>query len=502
MSISPDAGGDQNLLKIAAARVIACERMPYLSTAIFSMVPVKVEGLGTFASDAKWRLYWDPAKTAEWDVQKLAGVLLHEVGHCLRGHADRFTALNEPHQRHMIFNIAGDALINVDLRDQNIPLPDGAVYVENLPGAGREMSAEQIYRLLIEKALESCTCADKGQKSDGDSNDASDANSGDGEGQESGEQQGDGSGSESGEQQGNGGGQQPGSGDGEQQGNGSGCGHDHADEQGQGSGTDPNCPVHGNHGIPEGWDCGSAADGIKRDYEKEGDKVDAGVDSDRADLIRQKVAVEIAQHSKNRGDVPAGLERWAKELLDPVVDWRRELSSIVRRTFASVAGLRDYTYRRPSRRQAAMKATGQGVLLPAMRQPQPPQVAIVIDTSGSMSDEMLSWALTETQGVLRSLGSSERTVRVFSCDAQSGSAQRIRRASDINLTGGGGTDMRVGIEAAMQSQPAPDAVVVISDGYTPWPQEPLRNATLIVALTDEGAMRDVPEFARKVLVTR
>jgi len=115
---------------------------------------------------------------------------------------------------------------------------------------------------------------------------------------------------------------------------------------------------------------------------------------------------------------------------------------------------------------------------------------------------MLSWALTETQGVLRSLGSTERTVRVFSCDAHSGAAQRIRRVSDINLTGGGGTDMRVGIEAAMQSQPAPDAVVVISDGYTPWPTEPLRNATLIVALTDEGAARDVPEFARKVLVTR
>jgi hypothetical protein len=55
----------------------------------------------------------------------------------------------------------------------------------------------------------------------------------------------------------------------------------------------------------------------------------------------------------------------------------------------------------------------------------------------------------------------------------------------------------------MESHPTPDAVVVISDGYTPWPSEPLaKGATLIVALTDEGAARDVPEFARKVLVTR
>jgi hypothetical protein len=77
------------------------------------------------------------------------------------------------------------------------------------------------------------------------------------------------------------------------------------------------------HGTPKGWDCGSGADGIARDYEIEGDKVDAGIDSDRADIIRQKVATEIANHSKNRGNVPAGLERWAKEILDPTVDWRR-----------------------------------------------------------------------------------------------------------------------------------------------------------------------------------
>lgn len=472
-NIAFDGGGDKTLLKLAAARVVASDRMPYLSTAMFAMVPVRVEGLGTFASDDRWRLYYDPKKVEEWSVDQIAGVLLHEVNHCIRGHATRFKSLNEPMRFSRLFNIAGDALINGDLRDDHISLPEAAVFIEHLEGATREMSAEHIYNLLRQKVEEHCTCSNSqaGEKSDEQNQDS---NSGSGEQGENGEQ-----------------GNQPSSGS--QQG-------DKQEGQEGSKGSDPNCPVHGN-GIPEGWDCGSASDGIRRDYEAEGDKVDAGVDDDRADLIRQQTAVEIQNHSRNRGNVPAGLARWAKELLEPVVDWRRELASLVRRTFASVAGLRDYTYARPSRRHAAMKQSGQEIILPAMRQPNPPKVAIVIDTSGSMSDDMLAWALSETQGVLRSLGASGRQVRVISCDADA-STQRVTNVSQVKLQGGGGTDMRVGIEAAMNGKEKPDAIVVLTDGYTPWPDAPLKGTTLIVGLTDEDASRSVPSWARTVVVSR
>lgn len=483
---------DKVLLRLHAARVVASEKQPYLSTALFAMVPVKVDGLGTLASDDKWRLYYDPIKLLEWPVDQLAGVLLHEVGHCIRGHADRFKAMNENRNLNRIFNIAGDSVINADLRDDRIALPEGAVYVDSMNetygiDATREMSAEQIYILLREKiedmAQQMCTCGDQQDQQDSQDGQAEQGSQGQqGEGQN--------------DQQGQGSGQNDGEGAGDQQGQGS-AGQSQNGGNSTGSGqSDPNCPVHGH-----GWDCGSAADGIRRDYEAEGDKVDAGVDGDRGDLIRQQVAVEITNHVRNRGNVPAGYARWAKELLEPTVDWRRELSSIVRRTFAQVAGLRDYTYQRPSRRDSAMKLNNSGIVLPAMRQPNPPRVAIVIDTSGSMSDDMLTWALTETQGVLRSLGSSGRQVRVISCDAKA-SSQRVTQVSQVKLQGGGGTDMRVGIEEAMSGREKPDAVVLITDGYTPYPDEPLKGATLIVALTDEGASEKVPVWARKVLVTQ
>ncbi len=473
-------------LRLNAARVLASEKQPYLSLALFSMVPVVVPNLGTMASDDKWRLYYDPITIMEWSVEQLAGVLLHEVGHCIRGHSERFqNMIGEPKQYAKIFNIAGDSVINADLKDANIGLPEGAVYVDTLVEQGydvaRTMSAEQIYQVIKTKAeSEACTCGSSSENSEEGQSQADDSSEGNSSSNNS-EKPEDGSGedkkgAESSDSQST---------------------PDASKGEGSSSGTDPNCPVHG---TPKGWDCGSGADGIARDYEIEGDKVDSGIDSDRADIIRQKVATEIANHSKNRGNVPAGLERWAKEILEPTVDWRRELSSIIRRSFAQVAGLRDYTYSRPSRRDAAMRSTGQSIVLPAMRQPAPPKVSIVIDTSGSMSDSMLSWALSETQGVLRSLGSNGRNVKVISCDAKA-TIQRVSKISQVSLSGGGGTDMRVGIDAAMKDREKPDVIIVLTDGYTPWHDEPLKGTTLIVGLTDENGKNQVPEWARVVSIT-
>src|SRR5437764_1272375 len=52
---------------------------------------------------------------------------------------------------------------------------------------------------------------------------------------------------------------------------------------------------------------------------------------------------------------------------------------------------------------------------------------------------------------------------------------------DVQLTGGGGTDMRVGITAATRARPAPHVIVVLTDGDTPWPDEPTR-ARLVCAV--------------------
>ena len=483
-------------LRLNAAKVIANDRWPYLAGVIFAMVPVAKPGLDTFASDRNWRMYYDPAKVMEWDVENVAAAIIHEAGHCIRAHGDRFAESGDPHKYARLANIAGDVLINHDIREDGGTLPEGVVYLEDLRDkmgldVSVDMTTEQIYTLLRERA-ETCTCPSSGGKSDDQSSGSGDDSDQDGN------QDGSGSGDDNGDQDGN----QDGSGSGDDNGT-----------------PDPNCPVHGQHSHGAGddcdsrscgqgpgiddltdWDCGSAADGDPRDYEIDGEKVDNGVDEERAEVLRRQTAKAIKEHIKTQGTVPAGWERFADELLNPVVDWRKELASSVRRKIATLAGVKDFTYSRPSRRAASMRARGSGIVLPAMRQPEPPAVAIVLDTSGSMSDDEIAWALTETKGVLRSMSSVRQGISVISCDASATSKNNVRNLADVEVVGGGGTDMRVGIEAAMQQKLKPEIIIVLTDGGTPWPERPVKGAQLIVGLTHEAERDRVPTWAKIVSI--
>ena len=58
----------------------------------------------------------------------------------------------------------------------------------------------------------------------------------------------------------------------------------------------------------------------------------------------------------------------------------------------------------------------------------------------------------------------------------------VRRARDVKLAGGGGTDLRPGLAAATAARPRPDVVVVLTDGYTPWPSSAPPGAAVVAAL--------------------
>jgi hypothetical protein len=240
---------------------------------------------------------------------------------------------------------------------------------------------------------------------------------------------------------------------------------------------------------PAPVDCGSGCDGQPRPW----DCGRPGLSEIGRRLLSQDIARRIREHQRRRGDVPEGWQRWADDVLEPVVNWRRQLAAAVRRGAADVAGRVDFTYRRPSRRAAAVP----DIVLPSLRQPLP-QVAMVLDTSGSMSDDMLAQALGEVSGVLRSLGLARRNLRVICCDAQAYDYQRILDAREVRLLGGGGTDMGAGLAAAAALRPRPDLAVVLTDGHTPWPSRPPDGVRVVVGLMDESGR--APDWATTVLV--
>jgi predicted metal-dependent peptidase len=207
--------------------------------------------------------------------------------------------------------------------------------------------------------------------------------------------------------------------------------------------------------------CGSGAHGQPMPWESTDAPRVSGVE---AAAIRRQTAQAVQARTKSRGTVPAGWRRWADEVLEPVVDWRRALAGAVREAASWAAGAVDYTYQRPSRRSAAVPR----VVLPSLRRPMA-RVAVVVDTSGSMGDDELRAVLAELAGVLRTVGIGRERVAVLSCDADVHNVRRVASVGEIVLEGGGGTDMRVGIEHALRAPQKPNIVVVFTDGYTPWP---------------------------------
>ncbi|PPK93386.1 putative metallopeptidase-like protein [Kineococcus xinjiangensis] len=704
-------------LRLAAGRARACDLMPYLSDALYAVKAVPTTAIPTAGIDPRWRMHYNPEFVLTLDVAEVVGVWLHEVGHPLRGHHERFEALAEPQERHPLFNQAGDCAINDDLRAAGIRLPAlKAWYPERVPGAGPGMTAEQIYRLLVAgpagrrlaAASPSLLLLPAALRHDhgvptrvlGHTREAfltglasvvlrgpdGAARTGEGgspatgpvtvhdertvsfdlrvrlpAGEHTVEVTCGGTGASAvlevtaptialrpdhlprrrGEREKvvvagretrftaasvvevlDAGGA-PGAAPGVVPGVVSNVAHVSAtyltfdlgpvpdgaylvrvgdggevvqavlpvglphldlspgrlpsgyavpapvalvgddvtldatstvDLLDPAAGTAPLAGATGRPTVagpgvlnveltrslpdgrylvvvttageravatltvgadrPEGTaplpataghdDCGSGAGGPRRPWEGDSGGRDAAgnddgsVDAGRAELIRRQTAQNVLEHARSRGSVPAGLQRWAESTLTPVVDWRRELASVTRRVSAHVAGMRDYSYARPSRRSSSTP----GVVLPAMRQPRPPRAAEVVDTSASVTDEMLSRVHAETEAIIRRCHGAG--VQVIACDAAAGRARLVRRMRDLTMVGGGGTDMRVGIAAAAALRPRVDLVIVATDGDTPWPEDPPPenpDATYVALLLD-GDREGVPRWMRRIVVER
>jgi predicted metal-dependent peptidase len=218
-------------------------------------------------------------------------------------------------------------------------------------------------------------------------------------------------------------------------------------------------------------DCGSGAHGERRFWELPGDDESEGgvpgVDRLKAELVRREVARRIDETSLFAGDVTPAWRRWARATLAPKVDYMATIRHVVRRALReSTLGRYDRTYRRPHRRQACYGE----FLMPSFHQPRP-RPGFLIDTSSSMEDSQLGRALAELGGLTRQLGYGADVV-VACCDAAVRDIRKVFSARQVELYGGGGTDMGVGLRAFIDRKHDPiDVLVIVSDCHTEWPEE-------------------------------
>jgi len=89
--------------------------------------------------------------------------------------------------------------------------------------------------------------------------------------------------------------------------------------------------------------------------------------------------------------------------------------------------------------------------------------------------------------VLARGGLRQTQVRVLAVDTDVQAARRVSRAAQLQLAAGGATDMGAGIAAAAALRPRPQIVIVLTDGYTPWPDRPPSGIRIVVGLLAETA---------------
>lgn len=195
------------------------------------------------------------------------------------------------------------------------------------------------------------------------------------------------------------------------------------------------------------------------------------------------------------GHLPGGWLRWAGEVLaPPVIDWRQRLRRTVRRSLAVTVGQLDHDARRPGRRRIPR------VVTPGMVQPRL-RVGVVVDTSASMEPDQLDAALAELDGLCRRAGLRAEDRVVLTADVEVREAPRLRRAAELELLGGGGTDLRPALEVLRTHRLGPTTLVVLTDGFTPWPARPLAGRTVIAVLLSrrDGQIPDDPPAWVEVL---
>lgn len=225
-------------------------------------------------------------------------------------------------------------------------------------------------------------------------------------------------------------------------------------------------------------DEGEGVHGHSRPWELEGKGLGDGqvLDPLQLDIVRRAVAKEMQDTEVGIGTLPGGWKNWAREMLKSKVDWRKKLRHRMKMSIATGLGNKlDYSFQRPSRRQSVYHP----ILPPTLSGQLNANIACVVDTSGSMDSRQLNQALAEIQALLKAFQSP---VTIIPCDAKAYRHSKIAFEHELftmdNLAGGGGTDMRVGITAALNLRPKPDAILVLTDGYTPFPARPFKTPVL------------------------
>lgn len=176
-------------------------------------------------------------------------------------------------------------------------------------------------------------------------------------------------------------------------------------------------------------------------------------ESDKLETAQTEIRAQNAlQKAQEMGDVLEGLERLIPIALKGVVDWRSELRDCIGGYYVS-----DYAMMPPSK-----KLLYAGIYLPSATS-RHLELAIAIDSSGSVDEVLLSQFIGEIESITELFGSY--TIDVIVCDDRVRSHQRFSNGERIEyrIEGGGGTDFTPVFEFIDRQMTPPRVLLYFTD---------------------------------------
>lgn len=386
---------------------------------LMHMVYTLDERCETAATDGK-RIYFSPDFLEELSDPELDFIMMHEILHVVLQHC-----LRQGECDNEIFNQACDIVVNSNIllsenmNNQSITLRKYGVSIHLAPNGkeGYEYTAEQVYGML-QVALGGNSGGEKNSKNLlGDKSGAGKSNVGKSDVRKSGENPLDGK-----------------------------------------VGT---CGMGRN-------DSGSMPNGQWDEHTYWGTEAENEILKDiwRKRFEEAYEAMEMRKASKQRGTIPLFAERLFKELRNAQTDWRKILNEFVQQEIV------DYSFTPPDRR-----FDDNPFFLPDFNEKddRPEDILFMIDTSGSMSDEMITAAYSEVKGAIDQFdGRLKGWLGFFDAEViEPKSFESEDELRVIKPKGGGGTSFKVIFNYVYENMQdkMPVCIIILTDGYAPFHDE-------------------------------
>lgn len=192
------------------------------------------------------------------------------------------------------------------------------------------------------------------------------------------------------------------------------------------------------------------------------------VSEDEARQLVRDMTKQAAE--KSQGHVPGHLKQALEDLEKPKVRWRE----LLRRYLGTHCGNQRHTYSRINRRIQEFGQKGISHHAAAT-------LTIIVDTSGSVSNDMLEQFFGEIDFV-----SSRAKITVIQWDAQFQGCGKYRRGmwKNWNINGRGGTDMDGPVKFIEENGMVGDLTVMLTDGICNWPT-PERSFPMVFVIASE-----------------